>query len=202
MTRQEVKQKINIKRLAEELELDPLIVDLLIDATFNTWDKLDATGDFPCIEGCTDCCSNAAITCSILEWEILKTVLPDPPNGGFGCPYKSKKGCTVYEYRPLACRLFGYMIPYKFPVVRVREELAGEVFDWLVVSPGYCVKKRLQTKLEPENLAKIMQGYKEIVDKTTIVIMGVFKDKELNRGLAVIDKFWFAKKNTHIWHQD
>ena len=210
VSRHDIKQTINTETLSKQLGLDPLIIDMLIDATFNAWDRAEASGNFPCIDGCTDCCSNAAITCTILEWEILQAIMPNtpppppppPPNGGFGCPYKTKKGCAVYNFRPLVCRLFGYMVPYRFPVVRVREELAGEIFDWLVISPGYCIKKRLQTSMKPEELAEIMRAYKEIVDKTTIVIIGTFKDTGLNKGLATIDRFWSVKKGMHIWHRD
>ena len=201
INRQDIKQIINTEKLSKQLGLDSLIIDMLIDATFNIWDKAEASEAFPCIEGCTDCCSNAAITCTILEWEMLQAIMPITPNGGFGCPYKTKKGCAVYQYRPLVCRLFGYMVPYKFPVVRVREELAGEIFDWLVISPGYCIKKKLQTAMKPEKLAEIMRAYKEVVDKTTIVIIGTFKDASLNKGLATIDRFWSIKKNMHIWHR-
>jgi len=202
MDKQEVKQKVNTNELCKQLGLDPLMVDLLIEDVFRVWEKTATTESFPCVEGCTDCCSNAAITCTILEWQILKVIMPVAPNSGFGCPYKTKKGCAVYDYRPLVCRLFGYMVPYKIPVVRVREELAGEIFDWLVIAPGFCVKKRLQTSLQSEHFYEIMKIYKEIVDKTTIVIAGLFKDKELNRGLLTIDKFWSVKKNMHIWHRD
>lgn len=202
MNRKQVKAKINIEHLAQGLSLDPLIVDMLIDAIFNLWDKMEAYPNFPCVEGCQDCCSNSAITCTTLEWEILQAAAPETTNGGLGCPYKTKKGCSIYEYRPLVCRLFGYVVPFKFPVVRVREELAGEIFDWLVITPGYCLRKKVQTPFTQEELATIMQPYKEIVDKAGIVIMGTFKDKELNRGLAIIDKFWIAKKNMPIWHKD
>jgi len=202
MDKKTIKEKIDTKRLSEQLGLDELIIVMLIDAVFHVWDKASVIDSFPCVDGCTDCCSNAAITCTIIEWEILKAMMPETPNPGFGCPYKTKRGCAVYEYRPLVCRLFGYMVPYKFPVVRIKEELAGEIFDWLVISPGYCVRRKLQTTLEPEQLADIMKAYKEIVDKTTIVIAGLFKDKDLNKGLATIDRFWFAKRNLHIWHKD
>lgn len=202
MDRKIVKAKINIEHLANGLGLDPLIIDMTIDAIFSLWDKIGEFEGFPCISGCRDCCSNAAITCTTIEWAILKAAIPETPNSGFGCPYKTKQGCGAYEYRPLVCRLFGYMVPYKFPVVRVREQLAGEVFDWLVITPGYCLKKKLETPIEPEKMAEIMTTYKGIVDKTSIVIAGLFKEKDLNKGLATIDKFWIAKRNLAIWHRE
>jgi Fe-S-cluster containining protein len=202
MDKKIIKEKINVKHLASGLKQDPEIILAAIDEIFALWEKLEQFEGFPCVDSCTDCCSNAAITCTTIEFEIMKLAVPESTNGGLGCPFKTKKGCSVYRFRPLVCRLFGYVVPFKYPVIRIREELAGEIFDWLVITPGYCLKKKNTTPI-PENVfIEIIQTYKEIVEKTGIVIVGSFKDKDLNRGLAIIDKFWTAKKNMPIWHKD
>jgi len=57
---------------------------------------------FECKKGCTDCCG--PVPFSRYEWSIIA----DKREGkGLICPYASRKGCQIYDKRPLLCRLFG-----------------------------------------------------------------------------------------------
>ena len=56
---------------------------------------------FVCIEGCTDCCGPVPMTAAEATQIEIK------PYDGLRCQYATKSGCSIYEHRPLLCRLFG-----------------------------------------------------------------------------------------------
>lgn len=56
---------------------------------------------FVCIEGCTDCCGPVPMAAAEAELIELK------PYEGLHCQYATDRGCSIYERRPLLCRLFG-----------------------------------------------------------------------------------------------
>lgn len=164
------------------------------------WDLSAVNNEFPCIENCTACCSNAAITCSGLEYAVIRAYYPDcVTNSGMGCLFKTKNQCSIYPVRPLVCRMFGYYFDYEVPSVIFRDLLMGEKFELSVGAPGYCFKKRRPSVVQYDDIANIMDLYKQIVDTTKIVILGTFKDKSLNQGLANIDRIWQQKYNKRLW---
>lgn len=57
---------------------------------------------FSCIPGCTDCCGPVPFTEA--EWNQLAE---HPPLTTHTCQFKGETGCTIYDRRPLLCRLFG-----------------------------------------------------------------------------------------------
>lgn len=59
---------------------------------------------FECIPGCHDCCG--PVPMSKTELKAIKGVKRSP-SVKLSCPYECKKGCAIYEHRPLICRLFG-----------------------------------------------------------------------------------------------
>lgn len=66
--------------------------------------------DFQCIPGCHDCCG--PVPFSPIEWRSIK----DHRNFSLessACPYECKKGCDIYNDRPIVCRLFGTLITGK-----------------------------------------------------------------------------------------
>lgn len=57
---------------------------------------------FECVPGCTDCCG--PIPFSAWEWEKVQ----DKRHAtSIKCPYECKTGCSIYEQRPMMCRVFG-----------------------------------------------------------------------------------------------
>lgn len=175
-------------------------IKVLLEALARVWDLSTANNQFPCIENCTDCCSNAAITCSGLEYAVIRACYPHHiANNGLGCLFKTKNQCSIYAVRPLVCRMFGYYFPYEVPSVIFRDVLMSEKFELSVGAPGYCFKKRRLSQMQYDDVAKIMELYKQIVDATKITIIGTFKDKELNQGLANIDRIWQQKYNKNLW---
>jgi len=62
--------------------------------------------NFECTKGCSECCGIVPIVPQEAKNLNLKNtnVLPFT---GLTCKYSSKNGCTVYENRPLLCRLYG-----------------------------------------------------------------------------------------------
>jgi Fe-S-cluster containining protein len=63
---------------------------------------------FECVPGCHDCCG--PVTASSEEMARLprKTAAEqDAALARFDCVHLGPQGCTVYDQRPLICRLFG-----------------------------------------------------------------------------------------------
>jgi hypothetical protein len=63
---------------------------------------------FECIPGCHDCCG--PVTTSSYEISALPAKSEaehDAALTNLSCPYLGSGGCTVYDDRPLICRLFG-----------------------------------------------------------------------------------------------
>lgn len=56
---------------------------------------------FTCIPGCTDCCGPVPFATAELAQ------IEPKPFAGTSCQYTGETGCTVYDHRPLLCRLFG-----------------------------------------------------------------------------------------------
>lgn len=63
---------------------------------------------FECLPGCTDCCGPVPV--SPYEADQLgipgKRITPTHP-GTLKCIFSDQNGCTVYDKRPMICRLFG-----------------------------------------------------------------------------------------------
>ncbi|MBI3898211.1 MAG: YkgJ family cysteine cluster protein [Gammaproteobacteria bacterium] len=63
---------------------------------------------FECKPGCHDCCG--PVTASTEEMARLPVKSDDEHETALAdlrCPHLGEHGCTVYEERPLICRLFG-----------------------------------------------------------------------------------------------
>lgn len=58
---------------------------------------------FECIPGCTDCCGPVPMT---VAEQTLITPLPFRHQDA-RCQYLVDGACSIYEHRPLLCRLFG-----------------------------------------------------------------------------------------------
>lgn len=64
--------------------------------------------NFECVPGCHDCCG--PVTTSSEEMSLLP-VKSEAEHAAalaeLSCPHLSQNGCTVYDERPLICRVFG-----------------------------------------------------------------------------------------------
>lgn len=77
------------------------------------------SADTPC-NGCTECCKNEVIALLPQNGDVMEnydyTTIIDPRNGAEifmikrqdngACIYLGEKGCTIYEKRPLICRVY------------------------------------------------------------------------------------------------
>ena len=68
----------------------------------------DKIPPFACVPGCHDCCGPVPAS----SWE--RAQLPAVPKltrlaalAHLDCPHLGPQGCTVYDQRPLLCRIFG-----------------------------------------------------------------------------------------------
>jgi uncharacterized protein len=96
---------------------------------------------FTCRAGCRDCCG--PIPFSRWEWEQV----PEKKHATcLECPYSSPYGCSIYEDRPIMCRLF------------------GTVDDPIMRCPHGCGPEKLLTA---EEGARIRDAYREIVERAS-----------------------------------
>ena len=88
---------------------------------------------FDCKPGCSECCG--VVPVSGIEAESLPPIVEKK---GKDCQFISPFGCTVYENRPLMCRLFGAVnhraltCPYGAgPELKLEDSKAREIVDML-----------------------------------------------------------------------
>lgn len=63
---------------------------------------------FACVPGCHDCCGPVTASSEELARLPVKTDAEhDAALANYDCVHLGPQGCTVYEQRPLICRLFG-----------------------------------------------------------------------------------------------
>ena len=84
---------------------------------------------FACEPGCHDCCGPVTASAEELARLPVKSVAEhDAALAEFNCVHLGPQGCTVYEERPLICRLFGTTPSLPCPRGRGPEEpVAAEV---------------------------------------------------------------------------
>ena len=79
---------------------------------------------FTCVPGCHDCCG--PVTTSSEEMSRLPVKTDAEHNAAldeYNCVHLGPKGCTVYEERPLICRVFGTTPNMPCPNGRRPEEM-------------------------------------------------------------------------------
>jgi Fe-S-cluster containining protein len=82
---------------------------------------------FECVKGCHDCCG--PVTASSEEMSRLPVKSDaehDAALNDLSCVHLGPDGCTVYEDRPLICRLFGTTPRMACPNDRRPEEMVDE----------------------------------------------------------------------------
>lgn len=68
----------------------------------------DRIPTFECKPGCHDCCGPVTTSSEEMSRLPVKTDAEhDAALNEFNCVHLGPKGCTVYDERPLICRLFG-----------------------------------------------------------------------------------------------
>jgi uncharacterized protein len=75
----------------------------------NTVERLrERIPSFDCVAGCHDCCGPVTTSSEEMSRLPVKTDAEhDAALNDLNCVHLGPKGCTVYEERPLICRLFG-----------------------------------------------------------------------------------------------
>lgn len=104
--------------------------------------------DIPCPSGCVECCTTPFVPWSELEVESLCNAtekLPELLENGT-CNFAIDGKCSVYEYRPFMCRLFGLSDTKGF---------------------HHCEKGlRTTHPLSTEKVYELLDRYRKLVDKT------------------------------------
>ncbi len=85
---------------------------------------------FECIPGCHDCCG--PVTTSSHEASALpvkEDAEHDEALSKWSCTYLGSKGCSVYDDRPLICRLFGTTATLRCPHGRRPETMIDPLIE-------------------------------------------------------------------------
>jgi len=93
---------------------------------------------FECVDGCTECCG--ATLWTYIEWKLISDWLKERGREErFAkdifekCPYIENGKCSIYEVRPLVCRLFGVTkrlkCPYREPEFYLPDEFADKLVE-------------------------------------------------------------------------
>ncbi len=126
---------------------------------------LESQPDWLCREGCDGCCRRLAEVPSITaqEWALLQTglaALPPEQLQAIGraisalasqttrpviCPMldRDKGACTVYPYRPVACRTYGFYVQRDLGL--------------------YC--KDIEAQVDKGDLAEVVWGNHDVIDQ-------------------------------------
>ena len=88
--------------------------------------------DFDCLPGCSGCCGPISMS----EWEAkqIDYIEIDLEGDNIGCPYLKDNRCSIYNDRPIICRLFGTI--------------------QILTCPHGCAPEKMLTALEEINLIK------------------------------------------------
>lgn len=72
--------------------------------------KLPVLPPMPCEAGCGECCGPAPVTAP--ELARVRAFVRDrdvkPAKASLSCPWFQNGGCSVYDVRPLVCRIYGH----------------------------------------------------------------------------------------------
>lgn len=122
--------------------------------------------EMQCDENCGLCCG--AVFCTQSEYEAIKEYIATnniiPVKNGITCPFYQNGKCSIYDVRPLVCRLYGHvdmMICPKGYNVNISAEIENKLL----------FKYRLQQKEEPILLHAFIYTESEIME----IIVGEFK---------------------------
>ena len=82
---------------------------------------------FECVPGCHDCCGPVTTSSEeMARLPRLSATVHEAALAALNCPHLGPQGCTVYQERPLICRLFGTTPRMPCPQGRRPEALIDE----------------------------------------------------------------------------
>lgn len=130
--------------------------------------KLKVLPPMNCDPGCGECCGPVPVTET--EFQRVRRFIAErdikPVDQGITCPLYLEGGCSVYEVRPLPCRLFGHvekmacsrghnvnvderqvhrMISANGVPSRLLHEVLGEENEWVEKLGGLFLPARAET---------------------------------------------------------
>jgi Fe-S-cluster containining protein len=121
-----------------------------------------------CIKGCGKCCgiavSNGQNFVQIINYAKQHGI--EPIKQGSQCPWYQNGGCTVYEVRPVTCRLFGKI---DHPMMRCHE---GGKFIQLR-PPEVARKQAAEKLLVQEHGMRFLHEVCYTIDEVKAIIQGV-----------------------------
>ena len=145
-----------------------------LKALYNALPKVD----IPCPSGCVECCVTPFVPWGRLEVEALYHAtgkLPELLENG-ACNFAIEGRCSVYEYRPFMCRLFGLSDTKGF---------------------HHCERGiRTTTPLASEKVYELLDKYRKLVDKTGGPILPIGAEAYVSKlqGLIPDQKVTVLKK--------
>ncbi|MGE6792208.1 hypothetical protein SAMN05216206_1318 [Pseudomonas guineae] len=85
---------------------------------------------FACVPGCHDCCGPVTASSEEMSRLPVKSAAKhDAALAEFNCVHLGPQGCTVYDQRPLICRLFGTTPSLPCPQGRGPEQMTESAVE-------------------------------------------------------------------------
>ncbi|MBF0564830.1 MAG: YkgJ family cysteine cluster protein [Nitrospirae bacterium] len=152
------------------------------------WDALTGISHYIKCNSCSRCCDLDNIYLFPFEKDFyenqgIRTVEIDGMDffrkKSSWCPYLSKNGCSIYEYRPIGCRLFPLEVIYR-----------DEKLYWMRFSAEHCMKN-LNPDISQRNvtqyfivrqLTSMLKPYSDFIIRRNNIekIIDIYKSEHLN----------------------
>ena len=99
----------------------------------------------PCKPGCHDCCGPVPFS----PWERKQAGGRKPTNGQ-DCGFLTETGCSIYEHRPIMCRLYGCVKPMKCPHGAGPRKMIGPAKAENIMKRYVALVESIRAKVELE----------------------------------------------------
>lgn len=160
--------------------------------TLYTW--ADQASQVSCVSDCNKCCTNDVIWMTLPELiRMYRNFTPFEYTSG--CPYRTEKGCGVYDIRPLTCRTFGHMPKNinKRAILPNMNISLGE-WDFSLFGPGVC-EYSLRSHINLKEIRKIYSCYVAL-SKYGMVAIGSSREARFQEYVLNISKWFQALPTT------
>jgi Fe-S-cluster containining protein len=145
---------------------------------------MDSIYSVKCVSKCNKCCEQDIIWMLMPELVRINSITK-PKKVEFGCPYRTKTGCSIYEYRPLVCRSYGALQLKEVKEINMLRVVLPDRIQSLA-GPGYCDEKIKESTCNVEELNNIYACYNALAQTWGLTAIGSCRDLSLQASQTQI----------------